>query len=284
MRSGLLSIPPEEYGNSVIIAINNTEKVALVPNDWIIRETGGWLAVNKPPGLSVERQPGATDTMEDLVLAYLSSKSRKPFVGIVHRLDRPTSGLVLFAKKKVVLLEMNALFRGAKIRKTYLAVSVGTPNLKKGVLENWMIKDVKLKKALIVAKEYPGAALARLQYRILATHHGQALWEIRLLTGKYRLPCRRGYPLRRARPAGSTDDCPACLPAGFPRSGQRYYRPTGSSTAQNGAMEQLGYCTRPINGHALSHTALSQWRYALPFSMRFQYINGKPYFLSSHIG
>ena len=185
MRSGLLSIPPEGYGNSVIIAINNTEKVALVPNDWIIRETGGWLAVNKPPGLSVERQPGATDTMEDLVLAYLSSKSRKPFVGIVHRLDRPTSGLVLFAKKKVVLLEMNALFRGAKIRKTYLAVSVGTPNLKKGVLENWMIKDVKLKKALIVAKEYPGAALARLQYRILATHHDQALWEIRLLTGKY---------------------------------------------------------------------------------------------------
>lgn len=154
-------------------------------NDWIIRETEGWLAVNKPPGVSVECQPGATDTLEDIVLTYLSSKTRKPFVGIVHRLDRPTSGLVLFAKKKSVLLEMHSLFRKAKIRKTYLAVSIGIPNLKKGLLENWLVKDAKLKKAVIVQKERSDATLARLQYRILAIKNNCALWEIHLHTGKF---------------------------------------------------------------------------------------------------
>jgi 23S rRNA pseudouridine1911/1915/1917 synthase len=165
--------------------IKNTRKVGSASNDWIIRETQGWLAVNKPPGLSVECQPGATDTMEDLVFTYLSSTTRKPFVGIVHRLDRPTSGIVLFAKKKSVLQEMHSLFRSAKIRKTYLAVSIGTPNLKKGMLEHLLVRDTVQKKALVVATPCPGASLARLQYRILTVKNNNALWEIRLLTGKY---------------------------------------------------------------------------------------------------
>ncbi|HPH20845.1 MAG TPA: pseudouridine synthase, partial [Haliscomenobacter sp.] len=69
------------------------------PN-WWIAETGAWIAVNKPFGLSVEKTLGAFDTIEDQVLAYLSRQTTMPFVGIVHRLDRVTSGILLLAKKK----------------------------------------------------------------------------------------------------------------------------------------------------------------------------------------
>ncbi len=154
-------------------------------SEWIVQETSDWIAVNKPPGISVECQPGVKDTLEDLALSYLSTTARKPSVGIIHRLDRPTSGLVLLAKKKSVLLEFNALFRGAKIRKTYLAVSNAAPELKKGILEHWLVKDTLQKKAIVVTQQNPGAALARLKYRILAQKNHHFLWEIQLLSGKY---------------------------------------------------------------------------------------------------
>lgn len=154
-------------------------------SEWIVQETSGWIAVNKPPGISVECQPGVKYTLEDLALSYLSSTARKPSIGIVHRLDRPTSGLVLLAKKKSVLLEFHALFRGAKIRKTYLAVSNVAPELKKGILEHWLVKDTLQKKAIVTTQQHPDAALARLKYRILAQKNHHFLWEIQLLSGKY---------------------------------------------------------------------------------------------------
>lgn len=154
-------------------------------SEWIVQETSGWLAVNKPAGISVECQPGAKDTLEDLALAYLSSTTKKPFAGIVHRLDRPTSGLVLLAKKKTILLEFHSLFRSAKIRKTYLAVSNAAPELKKGILNHWLIKDTLQKKALVAEKERPGAVQAQLKYRILMQKNQHFLWEIQLLSGRY---------------------------------------------------------------------------------------------------
>lgn len=154
-------------------------------SEWIVQETPGWIAVNKPPGISVECQPGAENTLEDLALSYLSSSTNKPFAGIVHRLDRPTSGLVLLAKKKSVLQAFHTLFREAKIRKTYLAVSNTAPEQKKGILEHWLIKDTLQKKALVVTQQHPGAALARLKYRVLMQKNHYFLWEIQLLSGKY---------------------------------------------------------------------------------------------------
>ena len=161
------------------------EEVGSFFSEWIVQETPGWIAVNKPPGMSVDRQSGVQETLEDLMLSYLSTTTTKPFVGIVHRLDRPTSGLVLLAKKKSVLLEFHALFREAKIRKTYLAVSNAAPELKKGILEHWLVKDTLQKKAIVVTQELPGAALARLKYRILMQKNHHFLWEIQLLSGKY---------------------------------------------------------------------------------------------------
>ena len=86
------------------------------PN-WWIAETSAWIAVNKPFGLSVEKTIGANDTIEDQVLAYLKRSTSMPFLGIVHRLDRVTSGILLLAKKngglesnlRVPLLRLAAL-------------------------------------------------------------------------------------------------------------------------------------------------------------------------------
>jgi len=154
-------------------------------SSWIVQETSGWIAVNKPPGISVECQPVTKETLEDLALAYLSQTIKKPFVGIVHRIDRPTSGLVLLAKKKSVLIAFHSLFRSAKIRKTYLAVTNVAPEQKKGMLENWLVRDTLQKKALVMPNKGPNAALARLKYRIIAQKNHHYLWEILLLSGKY---------------------------------------------------------------------------------------------------
>ena len=73
------------------------------PN-WWIAETSAWIAVNKPYGLSVEKTIGANDTIEDQVLAYLQRSTSMPFLGIVHRLDRVTSGILLLASDYCDLL------------------------------------------------------------------------------------------------------------------------------------------------------------------------------------
>lgn len=151
----------------------------------IIRETPAWMAVNKPPGISVERQPGANDTLEDLIMTYLSGQNRKPYLGIVHRLDRPTSGILLLAKKKSALAELHEFFRTGKVQKTYLAVSANAPETLEGELQHWLFKDQEHKKARVVPPGTPGAVSARLRYEILQQKPGAVLWEIRLLTGKF---------------------------------------------------------------------------------------------------
>ena len=72
-------------------------------SDRIIRETSHWLAINKPHGMVVESNRYGKDAVEDHVRSYLETQYRNPYVGIVHRLDRPTSGLLLVAKKKSAL-------------------------------------------------------------------------------------------------------------------------------------------------------------------------------------
>lgn len=152
---------------------------------FILVETKTWLAVNKPAGISVERQLGASDTLEDLVLHYLSQKESRPFLGIVHRLDRLTSGVLLLAKKKNSLRELNLQFSSGRTTKIYLALTLNAPNEKQGTLRHWLQKDQTGKKAIIVHAPTKEAKEVTLKYKIRTTTPHGTLWEIQLLSGKF---------------------------------------------------------------------------------------------------
>jgi 23S rRNA pseudouridine1911/1915/1917 synthase len=154
------------------------------PN-WILAETNEWIALNKAAGISVEKQRGANDTLEDQVEAYFSHQKRHSFLGIVHRLDRPTSGLVLMAKKKSALKSLNQQFAERSIQKTYLALVQGTLPQESAELQHYLTKDQALKKALVFDAPGTGRDLARLTYRLVKIQGEHSLLEIELHTGRY---------------------------------------------------------------------------------------------------
>ena len=151
----------------------------------VIAETNKWIAISKPAGIQVERNPFGPSA-ESLTYDYLSSKYRNPFVGVVHRIDRPTSGLVLMAKKPNALKQFNRLFSQQKIGKQYLARVDEIPDSKTGILEHWLEKRLKEKMAWVHESEQADAKRCQLEYELLKTYdNGQALLLIRPITGRY---------------------------------------------------------------------------------------------------
>lgn len=154
------------------------------PN-WWIAETSAWIAVNKPYGLSVEKTVGANDTIEDQVLAYFYRSTSMPFVGIVHRLDRVTSGILLLAKKKSALRKLNEQFSQRQVKKTYLAVVEGIPQQPEATLLQWLYKDQKEKKAIIFDEAGENRDACQLRYKVLQQGSHKSLLEVEIMTGKF---------------------------------------------------------------------------------------------------
>lgn len=151
----------------------------------IIKETPYWIALDKPAGMIVERSPFESPTLEELVLAHFKREKRPPFVGIVHRLDKATSGVVLMAKKKSALKHLNRQFQDRKVEKLYWALIKGELPAAKGKLIHWLLKDQKQKMAIVSDTEIAGAKRAELRYQTLGEQDGMTLLEIELLTGRY---------------------------------------------------------------------------------------------------
>ncbi|MBK7475117.1 MAG: RluA family pseudouridine synthase [Haliscomenobacter sp.] len=148
----------------------------------LLAETSSWFAVNKPSGISVERQPGASDTLEDLALNYAGGKKG---IWIVHRLDRPTSGVVLMAKKKGALTNIQEQFRNGKVQKIYLARTQHKPDQDQGALRHWLVKDQKAKTARALSHPETSAQEALLRYHIVSCQESGWLWRIELLSGRF---------------------------------------------------------------------------------------------------
>lgn len=156
-----------------------------MPKLSIIKETKHWLAINKPAGLIVERSPFETPTIETLVEEYLSQQYRNPYIGIVHRLDRVTSGVLIFAKKKSALRKLNEQFRERSVQKTYFAIVENTPPQKKAVLKHWLEKDQKNKRAIIHEKQVKNSSEVELTYKIKEKLRSGYLLEIIPKSGKF---------------------------------------------------------------------------------------------------
>lgn len=151
----------------------------------VLADSSGWLAINKPSGLIVERNPFESPTVEELVYDHLSLHRKNPYVGIVHRLDRVTSGTMIFAKKKDCLRRLNEQFANRKVRKIYLAITERIPDDKKGVLKHWHIKNQKDKRADVYDQKVKGSREVVLRFKVLNTIEGRAMLEIQPQSGKF---------------------------------------------------------------------------------------------------
>jgi 23S rRNA pseudouridine1911/1915/1917 synthase len=150
----------------------------------ILLETSHFLIINKPHGLIVEQNPWE-DSVESQVQKHLAKTSKKPYLGIVHRLDRVTSGALILAKKKSALKNLNEQFRLKKIQKTYLSIVGNEPPNEKAILKNWLKKDLKNKKAILFSDLQKGAFECSLSYEKIASNSVGHLLKIKPKTGKF---------------------------------------------------------------------------------------------------
>lgn len=153
----------------------------------ILLDDGPLIALNKPAGLLTQGVPHAQMTLEGQVKALLKAKLGKPgnvYLGVPHRLDRPVSGVVVFAKNSKAAARLAEQFRERAVRKTYLAVTDGVPVPTEGVLEDWLLKDATAAHVTVVPAATEGAKRASLGYQVIAVHQGRALVQIELHTGR----------------------------------------------------------------------------------------------------
>jgi len=151
----------------------------------VIHENKDYIVVNKAAGLISEKSPYEAVTVETQVFNHLLKSNRKPYIGIIHRLDRVTSGVLILAKKKSILVEFNTLFSSRKVQKTYLAIVKNKPANNKGNLVNFLIKNNKEKKASIVQSKSKDSLNCMLSYQVIGKNNFGYLLEIKPKTGRF---------------------------------------------------------------------------------------------------
>jgi 23S rRNA pseudouridine1911/1915/1917 synthase len=153
----------------------------------VIYEDNHLLIVNKANGVLVQGDETGDKPLVDLCKDYIKEKYDKPgavFLGVVHRLDRPVSGVVVLARTSKSLERMNALFREKETKKTYWAVVKNKPRKDHDTLIHWLIKDEKKNKTTHFIKETTGALRSELSYSVIGTAQSHWLLEVKPITGR----------------------------------------------------------------------------------------------------
>lgn len=153
----------------------------------VLYEDNHLLIVNKAAGILVQGDRTGDTPLSEHCKKYIKEKYQKPgdvFLGVVHRLDRPVSGVVVLARTSKALERMNALFRDKETTKTYWAVSAHKPPQAEGTLIHWLLKDDKKNKTTVFKKETTGTLRAELNYRMIAGNNGLYLLEVNPITGR----------------------------------------------------------------------------------------------------
>lgn len=170
----------------------------------VIYEDNHLIAVNKNGHELVQGDKTGDASLADLLKTWLKEKYAKPgnvFVGVTHRLDRPVTGVVVFAKTSKALARMNELFRTGEIKKTYWAIVRNRPPEIEQELTHWLVRNEKQNKSYVCApSQKPDARKAVLHYRLLAQSEHYYLLEIDLKTGRHhQIRCQLaaiGCPIR----------------------------------------------------------------------------------------
>lgn len=157
--------------------------------DQILYEDNHLIAINKLPGQITQGDKTGDPCLADLVKEYIKERDNKPgqvYCGVIHRLDRPVSGVVLLAKTGKALSRMVEKVRTRDFEKHYWAVVKNAPPQQAGILENWLVKNEERNKSYVFGTARPNAKLARLEYRDVAVSNGgYHLLDINLHTGRH---------------------------------------------------------------------------------------------------
>ena len=154
----------------------------------VLHEDNHLIIVNKRAGDIVQGDKTGDKPLSDVVKEYIKIKYNKPgavFLGTVHRLDRPTSGIIIFARTSKALERLNKMLREKTIKKTYWAVVEKFPKSEKGTLINYLKKNPKNNKSAAYSKEIDGSKKAILHYQLLKKLDNYSLLEIDLETGRH---------------------------------------------------------------------------------------------------
>ena len=186
------------------------------PDD-ILYEDNHLLIVNKRCGDLVQPDPSGASALENEIKEFIRQRDSKPgevFLGVVHRIDRPVSGAVLFAKTSKALVRLNEMLREGRIRKVYWALTEQTPPEEAGTLVHYLLRDGRTNRSRLFDQPHPEAKRAELRYRVIGASARYTLVEVELLTGRHhqiraqlaRIGCPiRGdlkYGARRSLPGG----------------------------------------------------------------------------------
>ena len=155
----------------------------------VLYEDNHIIAVNKTCNEIVQGDKTGDTPLSEIVKAYIKDKYNKPgevFLGVTHRLDRPTSGVVLFARTSKALTRLNEMFKShEQIKKTYWAIVQGCPKQPEARLENWLIRNEAQNKSYITKPNASNAKQAILEYEILVRGENYTLLEVNLETGRH---------------------------------------------------------------------------------------------------
>ncbi len=154
----------------------------------VIYEDNHLLVVQKPYGIPSQADESGDKDMLSLCKAYIGEKYQKPgnvYLGLVHRLDRPTSGVMVFARTSKAAARLSAQIRDGLFEKKYLAVLTGPPPDTQGILWHYLKKDERTHTAHVVSEHTPGAKKAGLNYVLLDQKNSLYLVRIQLLTGRF---------------------------------------------------------------------------------------------------
>ena len=184
----------------------------------VVYEDNHIIVVNKTSSEIVQGDNTGDIPLSETVKQYLKEKYQKPgnvFVGVTHRLDRPVSGLVVFAKTSKALSRLNEMFKNSEVKKTYWAIVKECPRELEGELVHYLVRNEKQNKSYAYDKEVPDSKKAILHYRLIARSQNYNLLEVDLKTGRHhQIRCqlaKMGCPIKgdlkygfaRSNPDGS---------------------------------------------------------------------------------
>ena len=154
----------------------------------VVYEDNHIIVVNKSSSEIVQGDKTGDESLSDTIKQYLKEKYAKPgnvFLGVVHRLDRPVSGLVVFAKTSKALARLNEMFRNGEVKKIYWAIVKQRPEVEEGELVHYLVRNEKQNKSYAYDREVKDSKKAVLHYRLIGCSQNYSLLEVELKTGRH---------------------------------------------------------------------------------------------------